>query len=52
MSNKERWGWGSQGGRLKCSVCGLQLRAPWMPLKRAVLKVSKRRKLLREVTRS
>ena len=42
-NNKERYGWGAQGGRLKCSSCGLQLRLPWLPLKRAVLKVAKGR---------
>jgi len=37
-TDKERWGWGSQGGRLKCINCGLRLRLRWVPLRKAILK--------------
>lgn len=45
--DKPKWGWGSQGSRAKCSNCGLQLRLPWVPLQKAVLRLAKARRTVR-----
>lgn len=41
LVTKPKYGWGAQGARAQCSRCRLQLRMPWVPLKKAVLKVVK-----------
>jgi hypothetical protein len=42
-TNRPKYGWGSMGAQLKCDSCGLEVRLPWSPLRRAVLKEGKRR---------